>query len=174
MISQLMFFDGEKNAFWDICCQGTRVKLMADVGADDAAGDCAAPAADAGDVGDVAWADADPEADELEVFGLHPTMATPATARAAPVSNVRRAANLVIFLKPLQGSRRTMPLSGVLSTVRTAQCPRDLHTRHATASLAAGIALTVLTLRGAVTSARLGARDRVVVRTVPARSPSPG
>jgi hypothetical protein len=62
-------------------------------------GDCAAEA------GDVAWAEtdpeADPEADELESCGLHPTMRTPATARAAPVSNVRRAPILIIFLNPL-------------------------------------------------------------------------
>ena len=59
--------------------------------AGDFGGDCAADAVD------VAWA----EADELEPCEVHPTMSTPATARAAPVSNVRRAAILVIFLLPL-------------------------------------------------------------------------
>src|SRR5262245_34735662 len=85
--------------------KGTRVKLVAAVGADDVGSPGAVgveptgvvgPAS--GDaVGDVAWADADPEADELEFCALHPTMSTPATARAAPVSNVRRAVILVIF-----------------------------------------------------------------------------
>jgi hypothetical protein len=60
----------------------------------DAVGDCAA------DAGDAAWA----ESDELESCALHPTMRTPATARAAPVSNVRRAAILIIFLNPLSTS----------------------------------------------------------------------
>jgi hypothetical protein len=98
---------------------GTSLKLVADVGADDvdcpdeapgavdeepadevapasgdAVGDCAADALD------VAWA----EADELESCELHPTMRTAATARAAPVSNVRRTAILVIVLNPLSTS----------------------------------------------------------------------
>jgi len=76
------------------------VKLVACAGADEAgcpveplgvaaaelAGVVAPAAGDA--VADVAGADAGPEADEFESCGLHPTMRTPATARAAPVSNV--------------------------------------------------------------------------------------
>jgi hypothetical protein len=108
--------DGETNSPPVAVCMGTSLKLVAGVGADDvdcpveapgaageepadevapasgdAVGDCAT------DAGDVAWE----EADELESCGLHPTMRTAATARAAPVSNVRRAAILVIFLNPL-------------------------------------------------------------------------
>jgi hypothetical protein len=156
MISQLMLPDGEKNAPWDICCQGTRVKLVAGVGADD--GNCPVEASDAGGdcaagPGDVAWAGADPDADELEFCVLHPMTRTPATARAVPVSNVRRAVILAIFLSPLsaswrrrgvarpQGSRRTTRSSGALSAVRTAQLRGELHTRHATAYLVAGVAL---------------------------------
>jgi hypothetical protein len=97
---------------------GTRVMLVVGVGADDA--DCPVEALDAvgeepadmvaaalGDAvadcaADVASAEADPEADELELCGLHPAMRTPATARAAPVSSVRRAALLVILFKSSQ------------------------------------------------------------------------
>jgi len=98
LTQQLRLPDGEKNP---LCGQGTRVKLVACAGADEAgcpaeplgvaaaepAGVVAPAAGDAG--ADVAGADADPEADEFELCGLHPTMSTPATARAAPVSNVR-------------------------------------------------------------------------------------
>jgi hypothetical protein len=117
---QLMLPDGETNSPPVAVCMCTNLKLVAGVRADDvdcpaeapgavdeeptdevapasgdAVGDCAA------DAGDVAWA----EADELESCVLHPTMRTPATARAAPVSNVRRAAILVIFfLNPLSTS----------------------------------------------------------------------
>jgi len=90
LTQQLRLPDGEKNP---LCGQGTRVKLVACAGADDAGcpaerlGVAAAEAA--GDaVADVAGADAGPEADEFEFCGLHPTMSTPAMARAAPVSNV--------------------------------------------------------------------------------------
>ena len=104
---QLMLFDGETNSPPVAVCMGTRLKLAAVVGAvdeepadavaassDDAVGDCGA------DAGDVGWA----EADELESCELHPAMRTAATARAAPVSNVRRAAILVILLDPLSTS----------------------------------------------------------------------
>jgi hypothetical protein len=88
---------------------GTRVKVAAGAGADDAGcpveapdgvgtepagvvapapdgavGDCGA------DAGDVAWAEVGREADDLEPCEVHPAMRTPARARAAPpVSNVR-------------------------------------------------------------------------------------
>jgi len=93
---------------------GTSLKLVADGvdcpdGALDAVGaepaDVVAPASGAAvgdcavDTGDVASAETDPEADELESCGLHPAMRTPATARVAPVSSIRRAAILLIFLK---------------------------------------------------------------------------
>ena len=116
---QLMLPDGETNSPPVAVCMGTSLKPVADVGADDvdcpveapgavdeepadevapaagdAVGDCTA------DAGDVAWA----EADELESCELHPMMRTAATARAAPVSNVRRAAILVILLNPLSTS----------------------------------------------------------------------
>ena len=61
---------------------GVVVPAAGDAAGDDAAGDVAGA-----DAGDVAWAEAGPEADEPECWGVHPTMSTPATARAAPVSN---------------------------------------------------------------------------------------
>jgi hypothetical protein len=64
-----------------------------------ASGDAAAAAVCAADAEDVALAEAGTEADELESCGLHPTMRTPATARAAPISSVRPVAILVIFLR---------------------------------------------------------------------------
>jgi hypothetical protein len=87
---------------------GTSLKLVAGVGVDevapaagDAVGDCATDVEDcATDVGDAAWA----VADELEACEPHPAMRTPATARPAPVSNVRRAAIVFIFLNPLSTS----------------------------------------------------------------------
>src|ERR1700751_4986245 len=104
---QLMLFDGETNSPPVAVCIGTRLKLVADVGAVDAEpADAVAAASDdvvgdwAADAGDVAWA----EADEIESLELHTTMRTAATARAAPVSNVRRAAILVILLDPLSTS----------------------------------------------------------------------
>jgi hypothetical protein len=84
---------------------GTCLKLVAGVGADGV--DCPVEAPDAAGVTilcsaeDATLAEADLEADELESRRLHPAMRTPATARAAPVNNVRRAAILVISLNPL-------------------------------------------------------------------------
>jgi hypothetical protein len=90
-----------------VVCIGTSLKLVASVGAvDEEPADEVAPAAGdvvgdcAADAEDVAWA----ETDELESCELHPIMRTAATARAAPVSNVRRAAILVILLNPLSTS----------------------------------------------------------------------
>ena len=76
--------------------------------AGDAAGDAAA------DAGDVAWVEAGPEADEPGCCEVHPTVSTPATARAVPVSNVRRAAILVVIMRPLS-----------TSTVHCQHCPRQ-------------------------------------------------
>jgi hypothetical protein len=82
-----------------VVCIGTSLKLAADEGPADevapAAGDVVGDRAE--DAEEVAWA----VADELEPCELHPMMRTAATARAAPVSNVRRAAILVILLNPL-------------------------------------------------------------------------
>jgi len=63
-----------------------------------AVGDCAVEAADAG------WVEPGTEVGELEPCALHPALRIPTTARAVPVSNVRRAAILVILLHPLSAS----------------------------------------------------------------------
>jgi hypothetical protein len=100
---------GEDPSEWDVAGVGADDEPPDPAGAEpagvvataagDVGGDCTADAAD------VPWA----EADELEPCDVHPAMSTP--ARAAPVSNVRRAAILTIFVPPLMSVVSRRPAS---------------------------------------------------------------